>query len=282
MATKKTALVVKSNQLIEASYRLDLIEQRIILAAIVEARESQLGLGDDFITLEAKHFVEAFGMQGANVYQQLKSGLDTLFNRFIVVRDIHPESGNERVSKVRWISTASYIDGEGKIQIRFSTDMVPYITRLEREFTSYRLEKIGKLSSAHAVRLYELLVQYLNIGSREVELAWLKETLGLVAEYTSIKDFKKPVLDSSISQINEHTDIILSYTQRKTGRAITHIIFDIKPKPIPKQEKKKTQTEEKQPKIDKAYVEKNAYPGETWDQAYRRLIEARGQRQLPI
>jgi len=231
---EKGTLVVKSNKLIEASYRLDLIEQRIILAAIVEARESQKGLEGGFITLEAKRFCQTFGMEEGSVYGQLKTAMDTLFNRFIVVRDIHPESGHERVSKIRWISKASYIDGAGMVQLQFGQDIVPYISRLEKEFTPYRLEKIGAMSSAHAVRLYELLIQYLSLGQREIEIAWLKETLQLGDEYPRLFDFKKNVIDLGVTQINEHSDIAVSYTQRKTGRNVTHLIFAIKAKPEPR------------------------------------------------
>ena len=239
MATEKQVVVVKSNKLIEASYRLDLIEQRIILYAIVEARETQQGLSDGFVTLEAKRFAAMFGMDESNTYGQLKEAMDTLFGRYIVVHDIHPESGCARVSKVRWISTASYIDGAGAVQLRFATDMLPYITRLETEFTSYRLEKIGRMTSVNAVRMYELLVQYLSIGKREFGISQLKETLGMEGRYKAIKDFKKDVLDMAVSQINEHSDIRVSYTQRKTGRTVTHLIFAIKPEPRPDQVKRK-------------------------------------------
>lgn len=59
----KQELVYKSNRLVEASYRLDLIEQRIILAAIAAARESQKGLGAGYVTLHSKKFSELFGME---------------------------------------------------------------------------------------------------------------------------------------------------------------------------------------------------------------------------
>jgi plasmid replication initiation protein len=278
MPTDRSVIVVKSNKLIEAGYRLDLIEQRIILAAIVEARETQKGLGQGFITLEAKRFAQTFGMEGGGVYRQLKEAMGTLFNRFIVVRDIHPESGKERVTQMRWISSASYIDGAGAVQIRFAQDMVPYISRLETEFTSYRLEKIGHMTSAHAVRLYELLIQYLSIGKREFEVVWLKEALGITGEYKAIKDFKKWVIDVAGAQINEHSDIEVSYTQRKTGRAVTHLIFEIKPKAEPK--KRELSKGAKRVVIDKAYVDLHALPGESYDQAHRRLLEEAGQRRL--
>ena len=168
------------------------------------------------------------------------------------------------MTKTRWISTASYIDGDGEIQIIFAPLMIPYITRLESEFTTYRLEKIGHLSSVHAVRLYELLLQYLGLGKREFEIPRLKETLGMEGEYPDIDNFKKRVIDSSVKQINAHTDITTSYTQRKTGRNVTHLNFKIDAKEAaPKVVKR--------PSLTRAYVEKHALPGESWEVARERL-----------
>lgn len=265
MSSLKQTIVVKSNKLIEASYRLDLIEQRIILYAIVEARETQKGLTEDFVTIEAKRFAQAFNMDESNVYGQLKEAMKTLFNRFIVSHDIHPESGKERTSMIRWISTASYIDGAGAVQLRFATDMLPYITRLETEFTSYRLEKIGRMSSVHAVRLYELLVQYLSIGKREIEIVWLKETLGIADAYSRIESLKRSVIEPALAQINEHSDIRVSYTQRKTGRTVSHLIFAIKPEP--------NQVKRKGRNLSDAEIEKQglALRGESWEAARARL-----------
>lgn len=265
MATEKNAIVVKSNKLMEASYRLDLIEQRIILYAIVEARATQSGLGTGFVTVDAKGFATMFRMRPDNVYSQLKEAMDTLFGRYIIIHDTHPESGERRVSKVRWVSTASYIDGAGTVQLRFSTDLLPYITRLESEFTTYRLEKIGAMTSAHAVRIYELLAQHLGIGKREIEISWLKDLLCITDEYKAIKDFKKRVIDVAVLQINEHTDLKVSYTQRKTGVSVTHLIFSIKTEVSPP--KARTNF-----KITDADITKQARPGESWEVARARLM----------
>ena len=142
--------------------------------------------------------------------------------------------------------------------------VIPYITRLESEFTAYRLEKIGHLSSVHAVRLYELLLQYLKLKTREFEVIQLKKMLGLESEYSDIVNFKKWVIDVATQQINAHTDITTSYTQRKTGRNVTHLNFKIDAKEvIPKPVKK--------PSLTRAYVGKNARPGETYETAVARL-----------
>ena len=46
------------------------------------------------------------------------------------------------------------------------------------------------------------------------------------------------MLEPSIKQINEHTDIIVSVAQHKTGRSVTGFSFRFKQKPQPKVEQK--------------------------------------------
>lgn len=281
MHAKNTDLVVKSNVLVEASYRLTLTEQRVILAAIVEARHTNLGFfGEKPVTIYAKEFAKIFpDMEEGSVYGQLSDAASDLFRRQVTIHDTHPESGKPRTTEARWISSASYIPGAGAIQLRFTYEMLPYITRLEAEFTSYRLERIGKLTSAHAVRLYELLLQYKDIGSREMSVDWLKEILQLGGAYKSIKDFKKYVIDSSLAQINEHTDLFVSYENVKSGRAVTGLLFSIKER-SKVEEKTGKKKADKKPKITRDYIEKNALPGESYDEAYRRLLEQQGQQRL--
>lgn len=227
----KNELVVKSNRLVEASYRLTLAEQRIILFAIVEARRTQNGLSEDnFVTIQATDYAAMFDVPVKQAYEQIKEAARTLFRRHVVLHDIHPQSGKPRMSEVRWLSTASYIDGAGTIQLRFAPDMVPYITRLEAEFTRYKLEKVAGMSSAYAIRLYELLMQWGSVGKREIELEWLKKTLMVEKDYPRLFDFKKRVIDLALDQINEHSDLTASYTQRKTGREVTHLTFTFAPK----------------------------------------------------
>lgn len=270
--SKKNELVVKSNRLIEASYRLTLAEQRIILFAITEARRTQKGLNaDDFVDIQATEYAKTFDVPVKQAYEQIKEAGRTLFRRYVVLYDTHPESGKERVTEVRWLSAASYIDGAGVIQLRFSTDMVPYITKLEAEFTRYKLEKVARMSSAYAIRFYELLMQWGNVGQREVELEWLKKALMVESEYKAIKDFKKWVIDVALSQINEHSDLTVSYDQRKTGRNVTHLIFTFSPKEAPKLKKARVRKPVEPTAGSREYIERHALPGETWEQAERRL-----------
>ena len=264
----KKELVVKSNRLIEASYRLSLVEQQIVMFAICRSREEERGLSPDtHVTIRAAEFAAQFGTNEANVYKQLRDAMTSLFSREVRIRDTDPKTGKPRVIDTRWISDKAYIDGEGEIQITFAPRMIPFITRLEPEFTKYRLDKIGNMTSTHAIRLYELLVQYLTVGKREIEISWLKEILQLENEYPRLFDFKKWVIDVAVTQINEHSNIYVSYTQCKTGRAVTHLIFEIKAK----EQIKKLMLVAKTPVISARGSDARANPGESQTEFNRRM-----------
>ena len=230
---KKNELVVKSNRLIEASYRLSLNEQRIILYSICRCREEQRGLFPDRpVTSTAASFLRQFpSVETGSVYGQLKEAMNALYSRSVTIHDTDPATNKVRVRETRWISEKAYIDGAGHIQIVFTPEVIKYITRLEVEFTSYQLEKVGHMTSAHAVRIYELLAQHRDIGNRTLNLAWLREALQLgPGEYKLTANFINRIIEPAVDQINKHSDITVSYKPKKTGRAITDFVFKIRDK----------------------------------------------------
>lgn len=224
-------LVVKSNRLIEASYKLSLVEQQMILFAITQAREENVMLTDDTtVSIDAHAFAKQFELEVGGVYSQLKDASLQLFNRYVVINDIHAKSGKPRVVRERWVSSAAYVEGAGVVELSFTKKVIPYITRLEKQFTSYRLASVSKMTSLYAVRIYELLIQYVRLGERRFELAELKKMLGIEKEYTLIHDFKARVLDVAVKQINKHGDLKVAYSQKKNGRVVAEIIFSIQSK----------------------------------------------------
>ena len=68
--------------LMNASYNLDLVEQRLILLAIIEARESGKGINaNDPLTVHAESYINQFGVHRVTAYQALKDACDNLFAR---------------------------------------------------------------------------------------------------------------------------------------------------------------------------------------------------------
>ena len=225
-------LVVKDNALMNASYNLDLVEQRLILLAIIEARESGKGINaNDPLTVHAESYINQFNVARQTAYQALKDACDDLFARQFSYQEIN-ERGNTENVRSRWVSEIRYVDAEATVKLIFAPIVIPLITRLEKRFTQYEMKQIAELSTGYAIRLYELLICWRTTGKTPViELSEFRQKMGVLdSEYQRMYDFKKYVLEPSIKQINEHTDIIATYEQHKKGRLITGFSFKFKAK----------------------------------------------------
>jgi len=228
---KENMLVVKDNALIGASYNLDVVEQRLILLAIVEARETGKGINaNDALTVHASSYIEQFKVERHTAYTVLKEASKDLFSRQFTYQELS-KKGNITTITSRWVSQIGYTDDEASVQLIFSPAVVPLITRLEERFTSYELSQVARLGSKYAMRLYELLIAWRSVGKLQVELQDLRNKLGLSAtEYKAMGDFKRNVLDLALTQLNEHTDISVKYEQHKKGRLISGFTFRFKVK----------------------------------------------------
>ena len=228
-----TELVVKDNALIQASYTLDLVEQRLMLLAIMEARETGKGIApDSLLQIHAHSYAEHFDVNKETAYAVMKDASKGLFDRYVTYHDKNPKTGKDRSFHCRWVDKIGYEKDTGIVYLRFTHDVVPLITRLEQQFTSYDIEQISSLNSGYAIRLYELLIQWRSVGKTPVfDLQRFRQQLGVEEiKYSRMSDFKKYVLDFAVQQINEHTDITVKYDQHKQGRIITGFTFNFKVK----------------------------------------------------
>jgi plasmid replication initiation protein len=266
--TTKDLEVSKSNALIRSSYRLTIIEQQLVLYAIAMARETQTGInGDTPLTINARSFAETFGIAPQNVYKQLEQAVDGLFERWISFAGVDIETGVASRVKTRWISDATYIDGLGQIQFTFARLLAAHITRLDPGFTRYQLSHIARLTSGHAIKLFEMMMQFKSTGWVKITKEDLRFRFGLYEnEYPLTNDLKRKVIKVAVDQINENTNWTIKYEDIKPKRAVTGFLFrfyEAEP-PIP---------EEKPavPPFDDAWIASRARPGETGVEARERL-----------
>lgn len=231
----KGNLVVKTNQLNSALQNLSLPEIRIIQLAIVDARETNTGLSTDKpLRIDALRYAEMFETTRQNGYKRMKDAEENLFNRRFSYID---ERG--KLIKSRWIQQVTYLDDEGAIELVFTLAVVNGISRIdgaEDFFTSYLLEQTASMDSIYSVRLYELLVQWVTAKNTPLfELDKFRNQLGVEAhEYKRMGNFKLRVLDLAVKEINEKSDIKVSYSQVKKGRTITGFKFKVLTKDKPK------------------------------------------------
>src|SRR5699024_9704752 len=146
--------------------------------------------------------------------------------------------------KSHWVSQAKYLDNEAIIEIMLTPAVVKEITRIDAKeaktlFTRFALEQVAPMNSVYSVRLYELLNQWKQAKKVNFELGVFRGQLRIeVDEYKAMSDFKKRVLDLAVSEINEKSDLKVSYEQVKKGVAIVGFKFKVLTKDKPKATKK--------------------------------------------
>lgn len=236
----KTNLVVKDNALINASYNLEVTEQRLILLAIINARETGQGItADSKLEIHASDYAKQFNTTNETAYEALKNAVNNLFERQFSFREEYKRTGKTGVVRSRWVSRIKYVDELAILELTFAPDVVPLITRLEQHFTSYQIEQLAHVTSKYGIRLYELLIMWRSVGKCLFSIDDLRFKLGIADnEYQSMSNFKSRVLEPAIKQINEFTDITASYEQQKRGRTITGFEFKFKLKNQPPKENK--------------------------------------------
>ncbi|HCW08182.1 MAG TPA: hypothetical protein DGG95_12550 [Cytophagales bacterium] len=239
----KNLTVCKANALIEASYRLTLNEQRVISACIAQINSVAPLLTTDKFELSAKDFAKLFSFSEKRAYGELQDIAKSLYQRSLTINNPDPAQPKLKKLETRWISTIGYIPEDGKIFLHFSPYILPYLSELKGQFTKYELHQISGMKCIYAYRLYELLMQWKRTGKREIEIDWLKKQFELDSSYDRMFDLKKRVIDPAIKDINEHSNYQVSWTQRKTGRKVTHLIFEFSEKKEKKAEKAKPKKE---------------------------------------
>lgn len=211
--------VTKSNALVDASYKLNVQAQKLVLACLgkVDPRDEI----PKEMTITAMEFSKLMGIP--NAHRELYLAVDALFGSTIKMRD-----GNDDI-EIHWIQKKSKkIKGEGSVTITWSDDVLRYISSLKSRFTSYKLRHIAELQSAHSIRLYELLMKFNSTGERVIYLSDFKSALGIADKYPLFKDLNKWVIKPSVEELNQRSDLIIKYESIKKGRTVAALSFEFK------------------------------------------------------
>lgn len=226
--------IVKSNHVVEASYRLSLNEQRLILLCIQQIKKGQAITAESAFLISASDVSKAYNVTTDRAYVLLQEVVDKLYERSLTIYKPDPELPQKQ-TKTRWITAIDYLENEGRVYLYFAPKVIPYISMLEGGFTRYNLTYIAPMTSVYGIRFYELFKCWLMSNktvTKAISLDDLKELLDLKGQYPSIKDFKLKVLDRGLEDVNQYTDLAVSYENKRTGRKITSLEFTISSRPL--------------------------------------------------
>jgi plasmid replication initiation protein len=163
-------------------------------------------------------------------YQQLRDATAGLIGKVFEIEE------NDGLLQVAMMSSAKYLKGKGKIQLTISEDLKPYLVDLKNNFTSFQLYCVLSMSSKYAKWMYVQFSRWKDVGYYSYELDDLKILLNLKdpkgkvpEQYKQWGQFKDNVLEPSVRQINELSDIHISFQIEKKGKSVHRINFTISP-----------------------------------------------------
>lgn len=225
MQWTRDSLLVRSKRLnLAAPDNLTLREARVIQLAIINVRNNiaeQQPLSP--VSIHASQYSHYFGA-GAG-YIALSQVAETIGDRKFAFLD---DSGK----RYHWCDEVQYQEGYGVLELSLSTAMLDELPKniegwSARDYTSYRLESSAALNSVYAVRLYEILNQWRLLKTTPwIDIETLRQWFSIPSDrYTRMSDFKRLVIDQSISKIIALTTMHVTYVQKKKGKNITHIQF---------------------------------------------------------
>lgn len=225
---KREYVVSKSNIIIQQSrYSLSMQEQKALAYICSLIKPTDTTLTYEFNILD---FCAVLGIthSGKN-YSDIKRTLKNLVSKVMWLK-----LDNDTETTVNWLSKVYINKHQGICKIILDNDLAPYLLNLREKFLSYGLYNVLALRSKYSLRLYELLKSYLYLNNKTFKIDELKELLMLGSSssksYSEFKVFNRNIIKKSINEINELTDLYVTYNTIKIGHFVSAINFTIKEK----------------------------------------------------
>ena len=174
--------------------------------------------------LTAKEFSDIFEVDIHTCYRILKKALDKLMKTDIKVERIELKE----VWRINICSMAKYNKGEGYVSIKFTDDIMPYLSQVTKKFVLYNLKEISNFGSLYTTRLYELIQDFKETGWMLKSISQLREAFAVGDKFKAYRDFKIKTFAHACQEINDNYDIGLRFEEQKEGRKVVAVKFFFK------------------------------------------------------
>jgi len=223
--------VTKSNAIINASYRLSLNEQRIILYGLshIDPTSDEFPL---FHRIRIKDLAESYNIgekDRGSFYDDIRH---SLLNKFWTREFSYYDEDLGEVVRRNWLAEIRYGRKDGTLAYHYNPLIKNQLQQLAKRFTSYFLSNVANMKSAYSMRFYEIAVMYLNASNLQKTvfnktIRELKQHLDIETKYKKFSDLKKRVIEHARKEINKYSDITLNYEVIKLGRSPHEIKFTV-------------------------------------------------------
>ena len=219
--------VVQSNSLITASQRLTLNEKRLVVAAISKL-DPKKDLPKNGIRIYAEEMVEAFDVDEKNAYRLLQQAGRSLIRRIWTIKGRSPFNGKPSIIERHWVIEAEYQEGEGWVRIMFHPKTAPFLVKMSKNFTSYKLKTTGALRSMYSWRMLENMSRHVDEETGEGKWAVYVDDFHHAMDTPpslrkNFTELRRRAIEPAIKELKK--DWKIEYTVKKRGRKISSLIF---------------------------------------------------------
>ena len=218
----KNVIAMQHNNLVQAKYSMTLQQKRIMIWLVSQIKPDDVDFKEH--VLSVKDLIEICQLSGESAYKELRDITFSLIEKGIRILDITNPEENVEI-QVSWLSSAKYY--LGKVKLTFSPELKPYLLQLKNQFTAVNTLDLMQFKSVHAIRIYELLKQYQDIGERTLSIDEIKECCGVQDKLKQYGEFEKRLILIAQREINEKSDIHFDFERIKPSRKIVAIKFII-------------------------------------------------------
>lgn len=231
LQVKHDAFVKQSNRLGNASYYLTRVEQKIVYAIISQlAKEA-----DDVVVtkINVSDLARLCRFERSDAYKQIRKATVTLMQRVIHIKR---KDGGEYLT--HWVQVCQYFEPtderEACVVYHVDRGIKDDLLKLHKAYISCKLDDLYAFRSQYAMRLYMIFLEWENKGRVSYTVDKFKHLFELDRKkgYAIFGNLKARVIEPAIEQINENSDLHVTYNIKKGGRGnkVQEITFIIKRK----------------------------------------------------
>lgn len=224
-----------SNALTRAGQGLTLAEKRIVASAVSKLDSRRvLKPGEVPVTkITAMEYAATFKVDANTAYEQLQSAAKALFNRKITFFEPAHKRGEKSLKRIemRWVGRATYHEGEGWIDLAWWPELLPHLTALKGQFTSYQLQQASALRSMYSWRLLELLMRFESTGWAEYTVEDFVVSMDVPAGLSDFAQVRRRVIDPAVKELTEKDGWIIKWEPIKGGRKVKAVRFEFRRNP---------------------------------------------------
>jgi len=229
-----TYQVVTANDLIKGRQKMTLREAQLLFIAISQVLFEDKDLKT--YTTTVPELAAFMGIDENSLYRDLESICTSLLQRVVKIQIGGDNAKEKKKWEIfQWVNKATYYDG--KLTIRLSDDIKPYLVELEEHYAQPFLGSLMMFRSYYTIRLYQYLIAVYGQNKKRIE-QWnftceqLRELFQIgdkqyprnydLVRYT-IKPALKEMHETNLAYVSDYEE----HRAAKRGRPLVSVSFKL-------------------------------------------------------